>query len=182
MLFFNTLILAISSSIDSLGIGITYGLRKTKLSNFSKLILFLVSTFITLFSGIIGSIFKNILPNYFANLIGSFILITMGLFIIIQTNNKEFSFDFNNSNTIEKKEAFALGLALSLDSLCIGIGAATIGINIFIFSLLVAVLQYLFLSLGNILGLSLTNFKFIPQSTWTKVSGILLIIIGIFRF
>ena len=31
-MFINTLILAISSSLDAMGIGITYGLRKTKFS------------------------------------------------------------------------------------------------------------------------------------------------------
>ena len=37
-MFVNTLLLAISSSIDSLGIGITYGLRKTKLSKLDKIL------------------------------------------------------------------------------------------------------------------------------------------------
>ena len=46
-MFFNTLVLALSSSIDSLGIGITYGLRHIKLLKKSKIILFLVSIFIT---------------------------------------------------------------------------------------------------------------------------------------
>ena len=35
-MFVNTLLLAISSSIDSLGIGITYGLRKTRLSKAAR--------------------------------------------------------------------------------------------------------------------------------------------------
>ena len=37
------LFLAISSSIDSFGIGITYGIRNTKISNSAKLILFVIS-------------------------------------------------------------------------------------------------------------------------------------------
>ena len=60
-MFFNTLVLALSSSIDSLGIGITYGLRHIKLLKKSKIILFLVSIFITFSAGIIGNILKNTL-------------------------------------------------------------------------------------------------------------------------
>ena len=62
-MFINTFILAISSSIDSLGIGITYGLRKTKLYKIDKFILFVISFIMTLISGFIGNILKNILSN-----------------------------------------------------------------------------------------------------------------------
>lgn len=178
MLFISSLILAISSSIDSIGLGITYGLKRTILTKQDKLILFFISAIVTLISGLIGNILKNILSEKFFNFIGSIILICIGLFIIFETNNKEYSFDFDNSNDIDCKEAIFLGLALSLDSLCIGIGAVSLGINIFFFSILVAFLQFLFLSIGNFLGINLSNFKFIPQSVWTKISGIALILIG----
>ena len=182
MIFLQSLILAISSSADSLGIGITYGLKKTKITKIDKLILFIISIIITLISGLIGNTLKLILNNTILKIIGSIILISMGIFIIIQTNNKEYSFDFDNSNDINYKEACALGIALSLDSLCIGIGGSIIGINIWLFSILVSCLQYIFLSLGHLLGAKLSNLKFIPQSMWSKISGILLILIGIFKF
>lgn len=173
--------MAISSSIDSLGIGITYGLKNTKLTKIDKLILFIISIIITLCSGFIGNVLKLLLKDILLKIIGSLILIIMGLFIIIQTNNKEYSFDFDNSNDINYKEAFALGIALSLDSLCIGIGGSIVGINIWLFSILVAFLQYIFLNLGNILGNKLNRLKFVPQSVWNKISGFLLIAIGLFK-
>ncbi len=181
-MFLNTLLLAISSSIDSLGIGITYGLNKTKLSKTAKIILFIISIAITSFSGIIGLILKNTLSANVCEFIGSAILLCMGIFIIIQTNDKEFSFDFDKSNDISYKEAILLGFALSLDSLCIGIGGSTIGINVFIFAIFVSVLQYVFLSMGNYFGTHLIRFKKVPQSVWSKVSGILLILIGLLKF
>ena len=167
--------MAISSSIDSLGIGITYGLKNTKLTKIDKLILFIISIIITLCSGFIGNVLKLLLKDILLKIIGSLILIIMGLFIIIQSNNREYSFDFDNSNDINFNEA------LSLDSLCIGIGGSIVGINIWLFSILVAFLQYIFLSLGNILGNKLTRLKFIPQSVWNKISGFLLIAIGLFK-
>lgn len=178
----NTFLLALSSSIDSLGIGITYGFKKIKLSRFSKIILFILSIIITSFSGLIGYILENTLSTNVCEFIGSSILLCMGIFIIIQTNDKEFSFDFDNSNDISYKEALLLGFALSLDSLCIGIGGSTIGINVYIFSILIAILQYLFLNIGIYLGIHLINFIKIPQSIWSKISGIILILIGLFKF
>ena len=166
-MFVNTLLLAISSSIDSLGIGITYGLRKTKLSKLDKIILFIVSIIVTIFSGFIGLILKNFLSNNVCEFIGSAVLLCMGIFIIIQTNDKE---------------ALLLGFALSLDSICIGIGGSTIGINIYFFSILVALLQYAFLSLGNYFGVTINKISTIPQNIWSKISGILLILIGLFKF
>ena len=181
-MFFNTLVLALSSSIDSLGIGITYGLRHIKLLKKSKIILFLVSIFITFLAVIIGNILKNTLSANICEFIGSAFLLCMGIFIIIQTNDKEVSFDFDNSNDISPKEAIWLGLALSLDSLCIGIGGSTIGINIYLFSILVSILQYIFLSIGNYCGIHLAKFNKIPQSFWSKASGALLILIGLIKF
>lgn len=46
----NSLLLAISSSIDSLGIGITYGIRNIKISFLGKLILFTISFLIAFLS------------------------------------------------------------------------------------------------------------------------------------
>ncbi|HIU51137.1 MAG TPA: sporulation membrane protein YtaF [Candidatus Merdicola faecigallinarum] len=77
--------LAISSSIDSFGIGITYGVRKTKISLIAKIILFFISFCITMLSICIGSLFLRIFPAYITNLIGTFLLIGMGCFIIYET-------------------------------------------------------------------------------------------------
>lgn len=181
-MIFNTFFIAISSTIDSLGIGITYGLRKIKLSHVDKIILFSISIFVNIFSGFVGYILKSNFSTNICEYIGSALLLCMGIFIIIQSNNKEFSFDFDKSKDISHNEALWLGFALSLDSLCIGIGASTIGINIFIFALLVAVFQYVFLVLGNCLGIHLSYFNKVPQDTWSKISGIILILIGLFKF
>lgn len=45
----NSIILAITSSIDSLGIGITYGIRSIYISNIGKFILFIISFLLPLY-------------------------------------------------------------------------------------------------------------------------------------
>ena len=130
---------------------------------------------------LVGSILKNIFNETSFKLIGTLILVLMGLVIIFKTDNKYHTFDLDNSNDIDNKEALLLGLALSLDSFCIGIGAISFGINMFVFAISVACLQFAFLTLGNFLGIHLSNFEKIPQSVWTKFSGTLLILIGFWK-
>lgn len=84
------LVLAISVSIDSLGIGITYGLRNTKITRFAKIILFIISVLITAFSVCIGNTISNIFPKIVTTFIGSIFLAFMGLFVIYQSlKNKD---------------------------------------------------------------------------------------------
>ena len=180
-MIFSSLLLAISSSIDSLGIGITYGFKKIQLKKWSKIILFCISILITFIAFVIGSIFKNFFSENFFKLIGTLILVIMGLIVIFKTDTEEYTFDLDNSNDIDYKEALILGIALSLDSLCIGISAISLGINMFIFAIIVAFLQFAFLSIGNFLGIHLSNINKVPQSIWTKISGILLILIGLLK-
>jgi len=213
----NSLILAISSSIDSLGIGITYGIKNTKISYIGKFILFCISFFISIISIWFGNSLTNIFPDFLSASLGSIILILMGAFIVFQALKKEknspidnsvcksikeekvykffirflgitiqiiknpINSDFDNSKSIDAKEALFLGFALSLDSFCIGIGSSIIGINASLFPLLISLFQLTFMSIGNVIGRKLHHCTNLPNNLWSIVSGILLIFIGIFK-
>ena len=89
----NCLFLAISSSIDSLGIGITYGIKNTKISIGAKSILFFISFAISIISIYLGNLLKYIFPDFLIHCLGSFILMLMGLFMCFQslkTSNQEY--------------------------------------------------------------------------------------------
>ena len=75
------LFLAISSSIDSFGIGITYGIKNTKISNSAKLILFIISFIVSFFAVHFGDFLKDLLPDNIANYIGCCFLIFLGISI-----------------------------------------------------------------------------------------------------
>ena len=83
-MFLNAIILATSVSIDSLGIGITYGIRKTKISSIAKVILFCISFVITSASIVIGNVISQIFPVSITKFIGVFLLVGMGIWIIYQ--------------------------------------------------------------------------------------------------
>ena len=81
----NCLFLAISSSIDSLGIGITYGIKNTKITMGAKSILFFISFIISIISIYFGNLLKYIFPDFLIHYLGSFLLILMGLFMCFQS-------------------------------------------------------------------------------------------------
>lgn len=80
----SSILLAISTSIDSFGIGITYGTKNTKISLPAFFILGLVSISITSISLCFGNALLLIFPNYILYFLGSLLLIIMGGFIIFQ--------------------------------------------------------------------------------------------------
>ena len=86
------LLLAISTSIDSIGIGVTYGIRNINICRIAKFILFIISFIISFFAIILGNILGKILNPNFAKYLSSGILICVGILLIFQTfkkNNKE---------------------------------------------------------------------------------------------
>ena len=84
-MFISCFILALSVSIDSLSIGITYGLKDTKISYIGKVTLFITSFIISIISIWFGDNIKNFFPDIITKMIGTFILIFMGIFIIYQS-------------------------------------------------------------------------------------------------
>ena len=210
-MFFTYLLLAISVSIDSLGIGITYGLRNTKIPFVSKIILFTISVIITGISLLIGNIIVQFLPINIAVLIGSVLLVLMGIFIIYQAFNlnenkvykkekKVYQFfinflgitiqiirnpissDLDKSKIIDYKEALYLGFALSIDSVCIGITSSIIGLSSFVFPFIIAIFQIAFLTFGKFLGEKLHNINNLPDNIWNIIEGSKFIINGICKY
>lgn len=169
------ILLAICVSIDSLGIGMTYGLKNTQITFWAKWILFLISFFITSLSLLAGKAISAFLPSSVTNLIGTLLLILLGIWMITQPSNA----DFDHSNHIDSKEAIFLGVALSLDAIGIGIGSSMIGFHSFIFPLLVALFQLIFLSFGSYIGRKIQKNSRLPENIWNLISGILLIAIAV---
>ena len=96
----NCLFLAISSSIDSIGIGITYGIKNTKMTIGAKSILFFISFIISIISIYFGNLLKFIFPDFLIHYLGAFLLILMGLFMCFQSLKKSKRDDIvkNNKN------------------------------------------------------------------------------------
>ena len=101
--------------------------------------------------------------------------------ITIQIIKDPISSDFDFSCKIDTKEAIYLGIALSIDSFCIGIGSSILGANSLLFPILVALFQFIFLSIGTAFGKKINKASKIPNNIWNLISGVLLIVIGVSR-
>ena len=178
----NCILLALSVSIDSLGIGISYGIKHTKISKISNFILFVISFIMTSLSIFIGNTISSILSENFSVFIGSFLLILLGIHGIYKNYlNKTTNYDFNNSNVIDKKEAIFLGLALSVDSFYVGLGSGIIGINDILLPFFVSIFQLFFINCSaNIANLLLSKLK-ISDNILSYLSSFALIFLGILK-
>lgn len=176
------ILLAISVSIDALGIGITYGLKNTKISILSKIILCLLSLFFTSISTTIGTQLLYVLPHFYVQIVGCLILVIIGAWIIHQAiSSPSVSYDIDHSKKIDWQEAILLGIALSIDSIGVGIGSSLLGINTLLFPILVASFQLLFLSLGKSISTRVVQLSNVAENTWSIISGSILIFMGILK-
>lgn len=83
------ILLAISLSMDALGIGVSYGLRDKKVPLLPKVIISLISLAFTAAAIGIGNVIVLFLPDQLAKLIGSGMLGVLGVAIIIQALSKK---------------------------------------------------------------------------------------------
>lgn len=75
--------LAVSSSIDNLGVGMSYGIRKIKISHASNMMIAFIC-FVFSYIGIyFGKWISAVLPGFLPVLLGAFILSVIGIRIIL---------------------------------------------------------------------------------------------------
>ena len=177
-------LLALSASIDALSLGITYGIKKTKMSKTGNLLIFTIVLVCSTIAILIGHFLSLLFSPTFSILVGSSILIMLGLYNIYKGINKSntfINFDVDNSNYIDNKEAAAIGLAVAVDASCVSMGAGIIGYISFILPIFMAVFHTFFVNCGNFVAKSIVEKLNVPSNVLSIFSGILLVLIGIFR-
>ncbi|MEG1004053.1 manganese efflux pump MntP [Clostridium sp.] len=187
MAFLTALIFSISSNLDNLVIGISYGSEELKIPFSSNLIIAIVSTTGTFLSMSLGNYITNFLPNYISNLIGAVVISLIGLYFIMQSitddlknkNSKTKVEVFKNGycTTISSKDTFFLALSLTFNNLGTGIAASVTGISIYLVTLLTFIFSILTILIGQSLGDHVLG-KFLGKYA-SFISGLLLFILGI---
>ncbi|MCJ8010197.1 manganese efflux pump [Paenibacillus sp. KQZ6P-2] len=103
---FSLLLLAFALSLDSFGVGITYGLRQMKISPVSVVIISLCSGIIIYISMQVGVLLARVVSPEAASIVGAVILIIMGTWSLIQLLiQKEKNRDEKEIATIRSAEA-----------------------------------------------------------------------------
>jgi putative sporulation protein YtaF len=203
------IILTISLSLDALGVGLVYGLKKVKIPLISKLVICLFSIIYAAIALIIGRALSGILAPFFAKLLGITILVLMGIWIILQALFKDaagnstektlwkvaikslgitiqvirnpMEFDIDKSGAIDAPESLLLGLALSVDAIGVGVGSALTGFYSPLIPLAIGLFQMFFLYTGTYLGEKVTLFDKINKKALSLLPGILLIVLALIR-
>ena len=204
-----SILLAFSASLDSLIIGIAYGIKKIKIKFSINIIIALIVTLGTFLSMVLGAILSEFIPIYICNYIGAILLIIVGLFMSFdfykeQRNLKRSKLtsakenndiieslhyddiltnnktaDADGSGNIELKEAISLALALSINNFALGLGASMSGISIPLTTLFTFLFSILILIVGLKIGNSFLSEIFGKYSD--LISAIIIIAMGIFQ-
>ena len=178
------ILLALSASIDALSLGITYGIKKTKMSKTGNILIFTIVLTCSCIAILAGHFLSLLFSHTFSVLIGSTLLIMLGLYNIykgIKKTNTFINFDVDNSNYIDNKEAIAIGLAVAVDASCVSIGAGIIGYISLILPIFMAVFHTFFVNCGNFVAKFIIKKLNLPSNILSIFSGLLLIILGVFR-
>lgn len=118
-MFFSIATLAISLSLDALGVGLAYGLKQIRIPLISKLVICIFSIIYSGASLIAGSLLSNILPPYLSKLIGVSILSLMGVWMLVQAfikreDSKPGSEASCNEHTLFKIAIKSLGITIQV--------------------------------------------------------------------
>lgn len=176
------ILLAVSVSIDALSLGVTYGIKNAKITKTSNLIIFTIALCCTSFAILLGHYISILFSPRVGAIIGSTLLIILGLYTIIKSLKSEpTDYDFDNSNTIDKKEAALLALAVSVDASCVGLSCGIMGINNLIYPFLAAVFHMFFINCGNSISKAIFSRLNVSSKKLSILSGSILIFIGIIR-
>lgn len=205
MIWIPVILLAVAVSVDSLTIGVTYGMNFIAIPPLSKAVLSLVSGLSVLVSMAVGWVFEQRLHSSLATLLGGLVFVLLGLYqlwrnyrppasrmlidwripvlgLIIKVWREPLLADSDQSQTISGEEAFVLGGALALDAIAAGFGAAILGLPIWLTTLAVTAGSYLFITLGLKAGVVLVLMsapRLRRDLRW--LPGVLVISIGLLK-
>lgn len=142
---------ALSATVDSWAVGMTYKAQKIKIPLAAKGMISLVSGMTALIAVLFGRLLSEILPIAAIQASGGTLLAVMGVKALwqIKKEKEKTNYDLDLSQKIETWEAVWMGTVLSADSFLVGIGLVQYGNQAYAFPALVTVLTGGFLILAQ---------------------------------
>lgn len=173
MLF--VLLLALSVSLDTLGIGMAYAMAGIRIPGKTRVLVAVINGVLTGMALELGKQCLNCVPEMWFQLTGGSILLILGIktFWNALGDNKAAQYDKDNSRSIDLREGCVLGLALALDSVSAAFGIVGQGSKTMLFPVCTAFLCGFFLWVGERHCYNIRRFN--------GVSGVILIMFGLFR-
>lgn len=195
---------AISSSLDNLGVGISYGIRKIHIGFVSNLIIAVICFLFSEIGILGGQWLSRVLPGIFPALVGAFLLFIIGIRImLLSVPRKQQKADLeketsalsvkgilqnperantNKSGDIGYGESILLGVALSANAVTNGVGAGLLGLSPLAISLTASIGSFVTVWVGVAVGKRAAGIRigsFSLGQFGTLLSGVILIFIAI---
>ncbi|MGE8203190.1 sporulation membrane protein YtaF [Heyndrickxia sp. NPDC080065] len=191
--------LTFSSSIDNLGVGISYGIRNIRISHLSNLLISVICFLFSVVGVYFGLWLSKIMPGILPVVVGSFLLVVIGIRIILlaipRKNQESIEGGESATDTTNPKlgksggigfaESILLGIGLSANALTNGVGGGLLGLNPMAICVLASVGSYVTVWGGVAIGRKVANVrigKFTVGQFGTLISGALLLIIAAAAF
>lgn len=186
MLLITAFLFSLSSNIDNLIIGVSYGIKEEKIPIFQNIIIAVITTLGTFIAMIAGKLIQKYISNEVGNIIGAVVIILMGMYFVLVSikeikGKKKTSENFHEQVSVQQnikiKDSILLGFALASNNLGVGVAASVMGLSIFwvcIFTFITSILTIIIgQELGDhVIGRILGKYD-------NLISGILLIILGL---
>jgi putative sporulation protein YtaF len=194
----SVLLIALVSNLDNLAIGISLGIRSTKIPALSNGIIAVITMAGTYLSMNAGEFISGYISSKTTNLLGAAIIVIIGAWSIVNSlylrtarttdsdnhehiygNRSPADVDVFHKHVISIKESAGLSISLALNNLATGLGAGATGISPIWTTIAVGVFSLLFIGFGSKFGFTLSRSWL---GSYSKiVAGILLILIGIYE-
>ncbi|MGE7767821.1 sporulation membrane protein YtaF [Peribacillus sp. NPDC096540] len=203
------LALTVSSSIDNIGVGISYGIRNIRISHRSNLMISVICFLFSVVGIYFGLWLSKILPGIMPVVISSFLLVVIGLRIILLAVPRKYKAsvegaeyeeaatetdvkskikkpsNFGKSGSVGFVESILLGIGLSANALTNGLGGGLLGLNPIAICIAASIGSFVTVWVGVALGRKVANVrigKFSVGQFGTLISGALLLVIAFAAF
>ncbi|MGL5417691.1 MAG: manganese efflux pump MntP family protein [Clostridium sp.] len=186
MLVLTAFLFSLSSNLDNLVIGISYGIKKEEIPLVQNIIIGVIIFIITFIAMIFGKFIERYIPKSFGNFLGAIVIIFMGIYFIIMSikdvkkkkkTTENFHEEVNVKKNISIKDSLILGGALGVNNLAVGVAASVMGLNVWIVCLFTFITSILTIIIGEQVGDHVIG-KLIGKYD-DLISGLLLVVLGI---
>lgn len=169
------LLLSISVSLDTLGIGISYAMEGIRIPWQTRLMVALTNMLLTFLAVLLARYLDGMIPDVWLRLLGGVILVALGGKTLWNAlgENKTADYDRDDSHVLEPAEGCVLGLTVAMDAVSAALGVGNLGYVAYLFPVITALSGVLFLTLGMALWCSTRRLN--------GVGGVILVLLGLFR-
>lgn len=198
MHWISVLLIAFASNLDNLAIGISLGVRSTKIPAYSNGIIAGITMAGTYLSMNAGAFISEFISEKTANLLGAAVIVIIGAWSaatslrskttrrttsddrdLVHVIRNPDDADVDHNQVISLKESAVLGMALALNNMATGLGAGATGVSAMWTTIAAGVFSLFFIKFGSEFGLTVARSWFGRYSE--MVAGILLLLIGLYE-